>query len=257
MNIPMPQPAQIELFILIFLRVSAIIVSLPLIGNREVPFRIKGALSLAATLLILPSVEYSLPSPSLLHLIVMMTGEVFIGLIIGFSGRLLFEGVQLAGQLIGFQMGFAIVNVVDPLTSSQVSIVAQLQNIFAILIFLSVNGHHAFLYSVAESYRYVPPLGCHFSGELLMGIVTLAKNVFIVAVKTGAPIIVLLLLTSAGLGVVARTVPQINIFIVGFPLKIALGLMAVGLSFPFFYHIMEKIFADYGSTLRGLMKLMT
>jgi flagellar biosynthetic protein FliR len=185
-----------------------------------------------------------------------MVGEVIIGVIIGLAGRLAFAGVQIAGQLIGFQMGFAVVNVFDPITSEQVSIIAQLWYLIAMLIFLAVDGHHVFLYAIAESYRIISPLDFHFSAELMQSIVEISKDIFIIAVKIGAPIITALLMTSIGFGLIARTVPQINILIVGFPLKIAIGLIGIGLTLPIFTKIMSRIFLNYGDKLNVLLHLM-
>jgi flagellar biosynthetic protein FliR len=256
MNIPQISPEQIEILSLIFLRVSAMIITVPVLGNRSVPLKIKGGLSIIITFLLFPFIQYHVTSYAILPLVLKMTGEVFIGIIIGLTGRLLFAGVQLAGQLIGFQMGFAIVNVVDPVTSSQVSIISQLQYLLAMLIFLAVNGHHIFLYAIIESYNMIPPFSFHFSGQLMQSIITLSKDIFVVAIKTGAPVITILLLTSVGLGLIARTVPQINIFIVGFPLKIAIGLIGIGLTLPLFAKIVGTLFLSFDGKLKLLMQVM-
>jgi len=256
MEIPQITAGQIETFILIFLRVSAIIITIPILGNRSVPMRLKGGLSVVVALLLVPFVQYNAVPIKLPLLVVKMCGEVLIGVVIGFAGQILFAGVQLAGQLVGFQMGFAIVNVVDPVSSSQVSIIAQFQYLLALLIFLAVNAHHIFLYAIAESYQVIPPLSFHYSGPLMESILELSKDIFIVAVKTGAPVIAMLLFASVGLGLIARTVPQINIFIVGFPLKIAIGLIGIGLTLPYFVKIMESVFAKFDGQLSLLMSLM-
>jgi len=234
MSIPQITSEQLEIYIFILLRVSAMVITIPIFGNRVVPVRIKGGLSLMIAFLLFPFIKFHLPSLGFLSLISGMLGEVIIGIIIGLAGKLVFAGVQIAGQLIGFQMGFAIVNVFDPITSEQVSVIAQFQYLIAILIFLAVDGHHVFLYSIAESYRIIPPLDFHFSAELMQSIVEISKDIFIIAVKIGAPIITALLMTSIGFGLIARTVPQINILIVGFPLKIAIGLIGIGLTLPIF-----------------------
>ena len=254
----MPQitAEQIETFIFAFLRVSAIVATMPILGNRTVPVRVKGGLSLMIAFLIFPFVELHAPPLEIFSLSLRMAGEVMVGITMGFAGRLIFAGVRLAGQLAGFQMGFAIVNVFDPITSSQVSILAQLQYLFAMLIFLAVDGHHLFLYAIAESYRILPPLGFHFSGELTQSIIKLSTDIFIVAIKTGAPVIVMLLMISIGFGLIARTVPQINILIVGFPMKIAVGLIGIGLALPVFTRIMGGIFLNFGDRLSLLLRLM-
>jgi len=247
---------QIETFILAFLRVSAIVATMPILGDGTVPARVKGGVSLIIAFLIFPFVELPSPPLEIFSLSLRMAGEIAVGIAMGFAGRLIFAGVQLAGQLVGFQMGFAIVNVFDPMTSSQVSIIAQLQYLFATLIFLAVDGHHLFLYAIAESYRILPPLGFHFSGELTLAIVELSKDIFIIAIKTGAPVITALLMTSIGFGLIARTVPQINILIVGFPIKIAVGLIGIGLTLPVFARMMGNIFLNFGDRLSLLLRLM-
>jgi len=254
----MPQitSEQIEIFIFAFLRVSAIVAVMPILGNRTVPVRVKGGLSIMIAFIIFPFVELHALPLGILPLSLRMAGEVMIGITMGLAGKLIFAGVQLAGQLAGFQMGFAIVNVFDPITSAQVSIMAQLQYLFAMLIFLAVDGHHLFLYAIAESYRIIPPLGFHFSGELTQSIVDLSKDVFVIAIKIGAPVVAMLLMTSIGFGLIARTVPQINILIVGFPIKIAVGLIGIGLTLPVFARIMGSIFLNFGDRLSLLLRLM-
>lgn len=247
---------QIETFIFILLRVSSIVATMPILGNRTVPVRVKGGLSLMIVFLLFPFVELHISSSDILPLALRMAGEIMIGVTIGLAGRLVFAGVQLAGQLAGFQMGFAIVNVFDPMTSTQVSIVAQFQYLLAMLVFLAVDGHHLFLYAIAESYRILPALGFHFSGELTQAIVELSTDIFIIAIKTGAPVIAMLLMISIGFGLIARTVPQINILIVGFPVKIAVGLICIGLALPVFARMVGSIFLDLGDKLNLLLHLM-
>lgn len=256
MNIPQISPEQIELFILVLLRVSSIMIMIPVISNRQVPLRIKGGLSIIVTFLVLPFVNPVPLSMGMPVLIVKMIGEVFIGIIIGLVGRILFAGVQLAGQLVGFQMGFAIVNVVDPISSSQVSIISQFQYLLAMLIFLTLNVHHIFLYAIAESFHVVPPLTFLFTGSLMEALVEFSKNIFVMAVKIGAPVMAILLFTSVSLGLIARTVPQINVFIVGFPLKIAIGLVGIGLTLPIFVKILGSAFLQFDGQLKALLGLM-
>lgn len=256
MTIPGITAEQIETFILVLLRVSAIVVTIPIFGSASAPVRVKGGLSLAIAFLIVPFVDLVVPPLEVLPLAMRMIGEVMIGIIIGFAGRLVFAGVQLAGQLAGFQMGFAIVNVFDPVTSSQVSIMAQFQYLFAVLVFLAVDGHHIFLSAIAESYRLVLPLDFHFSAQLAQGIAELAKSVFVIAIKAAAPAITALLMIDIGFGLIARTVPQLNILIVGFPVKIAVGLIGIGLALPLVARMMGTIFLGFGGSLHDLLRLM-
>jgi flagellar biosynthetic protein FliR len=258
MALPMVTTEQVEAFMLIFLRVSALTATVPILGDRSVPVRVKGGLAFLVTALLFPVIPMPPAgvSQDLFTLLMRMTGEVMIGVVIGMIARLIFAGIQLAGQLIGFQMGFAIVNVIDPAFSLQVSIIAQFQYMIALLLFLSLNGHHMFLYAVAESFRILPPLAFHFSGGLMQAITGFVRDMFEIGIKTGAPIIAILFFTSVGLGLVARTVPQINIFIVGFPLQIAIGLIGVGLTIPYFVGMVERYIIRIEREITLVLSLM-
>ena len=259
MNFPFFTKEQIDAFVLVFLRVSAMIVTIPIFGDRAVPTMLKGGLSLFVTFLIFPFVLNALPKMdiALLPQIFMMAGEIMIGLIIGLTARFLFAGIQLGGELIGFQMGFSIVNVIDPVTSRQVSIISQFQYLLAMLLFLNCNAHHLFINATADSYRILGPQSYHFTGTLMDAILIFSQKIFVIAIKTSAPLIVVLFFTQVGLGVVARTVPQINIFIVGFPLQIAVGLIFLGLSIPVFQMVAGKLFTNLGGEVYLLLKLMS
>ncbi len=249
---------QAEIFILTLLRVSAMIITIPILGDVTVPARVKVGLALLMTFLIYPVVQtepWKLSS-DIFSLVFRMAGEIMIGVMIGFAGRLIFDGIQLAGQLIGFQMGFSIVNVIDPVNNEQTSIISQFQYLIALLIFLVMNGHHIFLYAIAESFRILPPLGFHFSGELMQLVLIFVRNMLEVAIKTGAPIIAVLLFMSVGMGLIARTVPQINIFIVGFPLQIAIGLIGIGVTIPIFMRVVESYFLNLEGEIISLLRLM-
>jgi len=132
---------QAQLFILIFLRVSTIIVLVPILGDASVPVRVKGGLSILITSLLFPFVKLDASALGfdVATLFLRMAGEVMVGAVIGFTVRLVFAGIQLAGQLVGFQMGFAIVNVIDPANSAQVSIIAEFLYLVAALLFLSLE----------------------------------------------------------------------------------------------------------------------
>jgi len=249
---------QVQAAVLVFIRTSAILLSAPLFGSRDVPLQLKAGLSVILAMAVFPVVGFQeVYLADVSSLLSAMVGEILIGVIIGFTARLIFAAVQFAGQLVGFQMGFAIVNVIDPQTSAQVSIVAQLQNVLTILIFLAVNAHYWFILAIVKSFALVPPLNFCFTSPLMETIVGLSCDMFAIAAKIAAPIMAVLLFTSVALGLIARTVPQMNIFIVGFPLKIAIGLLGLGFSLPLFSYMLKNLFRSMGDDIIILMKLMT
>ena len=245
-------------FIFVFVRVGAILISLPFFGSGNVAARLKTGLAFLVSLIAYPLIKFDgiIFPTGLFPLSIALASEVFIGLIIGYASRLVFAGVQMAGHLVGFQMGFGIVNVIDPSTSSQVSVTSQFENILAMLIFLSINAHHWFLKGIVESFTLVPLLGFHFTGAVANIMIDIFKNVFIIGIKLGAPVIAALFFTTIALGLVARTVPQINVFIIGFPLQIGIGLLMMGLTMSFFNMAMKGAFIQMGNDMYLLMKGM-
>ena len=151
-------------------------------------------------------------------------------------------------------MGLGIANVMDPVSNSQSSVIAQMKNLIAMLIFLAVDAHHHLLKALVKSFDLVPIMDFQYSASLMEQVIKLAGNMFVIAVKVGAPVMIVLLLTSAALGLVARTVPQMNIFIVAFPVKIVIGFVFLALSLPFLSSFLRQIFDGLGGGIILLLK---
>jgi len=250
---------QIAVFLLIFLRIGAILVMIPIIGDRAVPVRVKATLSLTLALVLYPLIRFPLPEAyrsDIVQMVIGMAGEVLIGVLIGFAARCLFAALQAAGEMAGIQIGFSMANVIDPLSSMQVSIIGEFLYLVGLLIFLAVDAHHIFLAVLTESYERIEPLGFAFSGPLLQLLIDFTTNIFLIAAKICAPLIAVALLVNVGLGVIARTVPQINVFIVGFPLQIAAGLFFLGLMAPMFVKMAGRLFLHLQADLAALFKVM-
>jgi flagellar biosynthetic protein FliR len=245
-------------FLLVFVRMGGLIFTMPVLGAATIPGHLKIGLAVMVSFVVfsvakLPPVDVSMPMG---RFILLLSGEVAIGLVIGFASQLMFNAVEFAGELISTQVGFGIVNVLDPTTNSQVSITSQFLNTIALLIFLAINGHHWFLTAAVRSFEVIPLLGFHPQQGLMDLVITLTADVLVLAVKLSAPVVVTLLLLNVALGLVARTVPQMNVFIVGFPLQIALGLFIMGVSLPTFFEILKVYFYRFPETAVTLMRLM-
>jgi flagellar biosynthetic protein FliR len=249
---------QLQAFLLIFLRVGAILFSAPIIDNKSIPVLFKIGLAISISLLMYPVLKIDTAGfeGPLIYFFFKVMVEIAIGFIIGLTVHTIFAGIQLAGQIAGFQMGISIANVMDPATSMQIPILAQFTNIFAVLIFLSTNMHHWFFRALAESFALIPPLGYRFNGPLLQPIIELTANIFVVGVKVGAPVMSALLLSSVALGLLARTVPQMNIFVVAMPAKILIGLFFLGIELPFLSAFLIDTFYALGKDLILLIRNM-
>jgi flagellar biosynthetic protein FliR len=195
-------------------------------------------------------------SPDVFSLAAAAAGEVLIGLLAGVAIRLVFEGVQLAGELAGYQMGLAIAEVIDPASEDQVAILAQFTSLLATLVFLLLNGHHLFIRTLVESFQLVPPFGFHAAAPVLERLVRLTAEAFVIGIKAGAPVIVALLLTTVAFGLVARTVPQMNIFVVSMPVNIAVGLLFFGLSLPHLAGYLGDLFGGVAHNAVSLLRPM-
>lgn len=249
--------ARVQLFFFVFVRVAAILMTLPVFSGAAVPSQIKIGLALAVSLVLFPILP-PLSAPAAGGPVALALGlarEVVLGGAIGLTIKLFFAGVQLAGQTVGYQMGMAIANVMDPATAAQVPILAQFNNLIAVLIFLIINAHHGFIRALAESFGRIPLGGFHPGPEFFDHLTLLCTEMFVVAVKVGAPVIVALLLTSVALGLVARTVPQMNVFIVAMPLKIAIGLIFLGICLPHMAALLRQLFAHLHGSVQVILRL--
>jgi flagellar biosynthesis protein FliR len=260
MGAPILNNEQILAFILVFLRIGSMLVMIPVIGESSVPARVKAGLALLISLIVYPSVHMDVPNlqpqAGIYALATAMIGEVMIGITLGFAAKIVFAGIQFAGDMIGVQIGFSIVNVIDPVSSAQTSIMAEFYYLIAALVYLAIDAHHIFIYAIVDSYRIVAPFGYHFSGSLMEALITFSSGLFGIAIKVSAPVMAVLLFTNVALGVVARTVPQINIFIVGFPLQIAAGLFFVGLTVPIFVKLVQRALTGLTTEVHILLRLM-
>ena len=249
---------EVQVFLLIFFRVGAILLTLPVFGSASIPPVFKIGLSFAIALLLYPilNLEGFPVQLSIIPLVLGMISEIIMGVIIGLSVRMVFAGVQLAGQLIGLQMGLAMANIVDPSTSEQLPLLGELNNIIAILIFLTINAHHWFIQGMVDSFRLVPPFAFHFSSTTMGQVVNLGGNMFVIAIKVGAPVIAALFLMSVAFGVAARTVPQMNIFFVALPIQILVGFLFLAFSLPYLLTFMKTVFTGLEQSIFSLLKSM-
>ena len=249
-------PIEYQKFLFVLLRVGALIMFFPILGSPQVPGRIKIGLILFVSIAVFPIVRATpMHDPkSLFELVVNLFSEITIGLAVAYSARLMFTAVQIAGTVVDFQMGFGVVNVIDPQTETQVSVTAQFQNILAILFFLALDAHHIIIGAIVESFFLINPFQINFSTFTPEIILLLFKATFVTAVKIAAPIMAILFFISVGLGLVARTVPQMNVFIVGFPLQIGVGLFMVGLSMSFFSIVVQGQIEQLPERFLGIMQ---
>ncbi|MGI5921891.1 MAG: flagellar biosynthetic protein FliR [Syntrophomonadaceae bacterium] len=237
----------LEGFLMVLGRLTGLFLSAPVFASRQMPVRVKIPLILvlAATMAYFVPVKYAVSLTTPGTFAGALAVEIFVGYTIGFVAYIVFGAIQLAGQVMDMQMGFGIVNVVDPQSGMQIPLMGNLNYLVSLLVYLSINGHHYLLQAVAQSYQVIPVLGAGINQSFMDLLVELTVNMFVIAVKISAPIVMAILVTDVAMGFVARTVPQMNVFIVGMPLKIFIGLAALLIMIPVYIWLSEMLFAQF------------
>jgi flagellar biosynthetic protein FliR len=235
---------------------TAFFVVAPIFSSRGVPNSYKIGLSAIIAVIILLIQGQNQVVPSDLSYLLVAVREILIGLLMGYVATLLFMVIQMAGSFIDIQIGFGIVNVLDPMTGSSVPVIGNLKYVFATLIFFSMNGHHYLLDAVIRSYNWIPLSNDVFqriyNGNLSEFLITTFSQAFMLAFQMAAPLVVALFLTDVALGFLARTAPQFNVFVIGIPLKILVGLTMLLLLIPSFIYAFEHLFEVMFRALHNL-----
>jgi len=181
--------------------------------------------------------------------------ELGVGVIVGFIANLVFNAMQLAGQFIGLQIGFSLANVLDPIFSQSVSILDQLYTMLAGLIFLAIDGHHMLILAVQQTLDLVPLGALQITGPLFNQLIVLTGGVFVAALRIVLPVMAALLLADIALGLMSRTLPQMNVFIVGMPVKLFVGFFVLLVTLPAVQNLASQMFTSTFVDLQNLMKL--
>jgi flagellar biosynthetic protein FliR len=181
---------------------------------------------------------------------------MLIGLTIGFVAQILFAGIQLGGEIIGQQMGLNFATIFDPQNAHQVSLIAHFQDVLAMLLFLSGSAHHWFIIAMAESLQSIPLGALSASGAVLPVILTLLGKACVIAIQLAAPVSVALLLATLVLGVIARLVPQLNVFALSFPATLGLGMVMLALALPAVMGGIQLAFGQLGNDLVQVIRVL-
>lgn len=245
-----------SIYLLIFCRMSAFFVTAPIFSTRGVPAPFKIGLSamIAFIILMIQGTDQTLPGD--LGYILFIFREVLIGLLMGFVANLFFTVIQMAGSFIDLQMGLSMANVLDPMTGTTAPITGNFKYIIAVLVFLSINGHHYLIDGVIRSYNWIPLSNDVFQriyhGNLGDFLASTFSNTFTIALQMAAPLVVAMFLADVALGFLAKTAPQFNVFVIGIPLKILLGFAVLLILIPGFIYAFEHLFETMFKALHNL-----
>ena len=244
-------------FIIVYSRIVTMVALAPLIGASSIKAPVKAGFAFMICLVIFPVIVNDMPPIPENNILFfgLMIRESLVGMLMGVVCSLIFSAVQLSGQIFGMQIGFGIVNVIDPLSDLQISLLGQFQFMVAIFLFFAVNGHHLLLLAMTNSYHFVPVNTFSFTDSLSQEFSLLLGKMYTIAFKVGFPMIAAIFLLKVIMGIIARTVPQMNVFIVGLPLNIFVGLLVMGLSIVYVTYVIKLYFVQIFRDLMILYKL--
>jgi flagellar biosynthetic protein FliR len=223
---------QFIVFVLVLTRISGLVMTAPIFGSRSIPYRIRGLLAVALSMIITSLYwEHQVPVPQgIIEMALMLMREGVLGVLLGMSLQILFSGLQLAGQIISQMSGMSLADVFDPTFNQSVPIFAQLLETMVLSFFVAIGGHRLLIRALLETFRWRPP-GVH---ELPTGIVAAVTDVvhqsFLMGIRAGAPVMVALLMAILMLGLISRTLPQLNVIAIGFSLNSMVMMLTLALS---------------------------
>ncbi|NPA38937.1 MAG: hypothetical protein GXO57_00585 [Thermodesulfobacteria bacterium] len=243
-------------FFFVFYRTILLFFLFPVFSGPFCPWQIKAILSLIFALAITPAIHFNVPHiTSLYQLLLVMFSDFLLIFLVSLLFRFILAGLQVGGELVGYQMGFGISQTIDPISGFSLPIISQFVYLVFLLFFFSLNFHHYLLYFIWLSFKKLPPGSFLISGKLGLFVIKKSEMIFELGIKFLAPLMVFMMLLYVALGVIGRLIPQMNVLFVSFPLTIGLGLMFFGLMLVLLPKIIYPYFLDYFRSLALILHL--
>lgn len=214
-------------------RILGMMSTAPLFNNRAFPVRTRVAFGVAVSMAVIPAlppIPHVPTNTGVAHLILIQ--QLLIGLAIGFVIRVSFSAIDLAGEIIGMQMGLSFATIYDPINASQTSVLSEFISVISSLVFLSMNGHLLLIDTMVKSFTLLPVTDTFLAGKGWIGLAQFGTVIFVAGLLMALPVIAALLITNIGLGVLTRAAPQLNLFSIGFPITMSIGMIMLMLTMP-------------------------
>jgi flagellar biosynthetic protein FliR len=243
-------------FLLVFARIAAMMLAAPILGNRSVPRQTRIGLSALLTFAVAPLVaaKTSALPPDLLTLVGRLAAETLVGLCLGFLVQLVFASVELAGAYLDAQMGFTMINTLNPMTGRNNSIVSQFLQQVVMTLWLVVGGHLVMTSVLVDSFVLVSPGSAVLSGSFSDAMTNAAGQMLVLAARIALPTAGVLALIDAALAIVSRTMPSMNVFFLGVPIKTIAGIGALALSLPMMSLAVGEMAPWLDTTMKAALK---
>jgi len=224
---------QVAAFFLVIARVSPLFILAPLFSSKSLPARARTIVALAISIGLMPAVKHGTIDLDPLAFGGLIIKEVIVGLAFAYALGAMFAALQAAGTLLDTLIGFSFGATVDPVTGTQSAVIQQMYSLFGVAIFIAIGGDAWVIKGLGRTYDSVPMLDAPAIGSLVGGAQVAFSGIFVSAFMIGAPVIIALIIVDAAFGIVSKVVPQMNIFAVGFPAKMIVGLTLLGATLPF------------------------
>ena len=225
-------------------RLTGIMLFAPFFGSVAIPARVKAVLVLALTALLYPMTAAKIPHMNLSQWPMMVFSELLIGVALGVTTNIVFDGVQMAGQVLSVQMGYSLVNILDPQTQVESTVVATFHQTIAMLIFLRLNVHFWILRALARSFDYLPAASGHFGAAFTSAALEAGASVFSIGVQIAAPVLSATLLADIALGLLGKASPQLPLMLMGPAIKSVLGLLILISALKYWPNMFEHLFLN-------------
>ena len=227
----------------ISVRLTGIMLFAPFFGSVAIPIRVKAVLVLGLTALLYPMTSTKMPQMNLSHWPVIVFSELLIGVALGVVTNIVFDGVQMAGQVLSIQMGYSLVNILDPQTQVESTVVATFHQMIAMLIFLRLNVHYWILHALAASFDYLPPSSGHFGPVFTAAALQGGADVFAIGIQIAAPVLSATLLADIALGLLGKASPQLPLMLLGPAVKSILGILILISALTYWPALFEHFFS--------------
>jgi flagellar biosynthesis protein FliR len=236
-------------------RLTGIMLFAPFFGSVVIPARVKAVLVMALTALLYPMTAAKIPPMSISQWPMMVFCELLIGIALGVATNIVFDGVQMAGQVLSVQMGYSLVNILDPQTLVESTVVATFHQTIAMLIFLRLNVHFWILRALARSFDYLPPSSGHFGGAFTYAALQGGASVFAIGIQIAAPVLSATLFADVALGLLGKASPQLPLMLLGPAVKSILGLLILISALKYWPNMFEHLFLNSLGMAENLLHL--
>ncbi len=254
--------AQIDAWIVAFayplVRILSFIAAAPLWSTAGIPRRTRLILGLCITMALVPALP-AMPTvaPGSINGLWILLQQMLIGIGMGFAARIVFSAVDMAGELIGAQMGLGFATSYDPMSSSQTPVISEFLGLIGLLLFLSLNGHLIYIATLAQSFYAIPVSATPLGAASWLNLAELGSKIFSAGLLLALPVIIALMITNTALAVLTRAAPQLNIFALGFPLTLTGGFVALAISMNYLAAPLQALYEFALSSMLGYVVMPT